>query len=95
MNGLYKDQSDDDYYTRKQQQRHRGCKGTAYGILVVILFALLFCLGEYAFSKLYPKKKDEIKRVNCVGYTVIDYDSVVWCDGRRIKYDWHFRVDKK
>jgi hypothetical protein len=47
-----------------------------------------FCFGFMTAKGMEKKRKPKVEIVS-VGYTVIDYDSVEWCECKRIKHDWH------
>ncbi|HTJ52556.1 MAG TPA: hypothetical protein VL443_24015 [Cyclobacteriaceae bacterium] len=85
-----------DYYEEKNAQRHNALRGTVNGLLIVFVLALVFSAGWYSGvhlnGKLNPSK---ITKQKCIGYTVISRDSVEWCDGKRVKYNWHVFSDYK
>ena len=39
-------------------------------------------------------KPVEAKKSRCTGYTVIDANTVQWCDGKIEKKDWQIRIGK-
>lgn len=56
---------------------------------MLIGFVTGFMWGWY--YSYHPKIKPTKPRT---GYTVIDYDSVEWSDGKREKYNWHVHTKK-
>lgn len=79
------------YYTNKIKRLERISK-----IETVICIILIVILSIAAFLYLREYERIKVIKVNCkcTGYTIIDRDSVIWCDGRRIKYDSHKTLTK-
>lgn len=53
-----------------------------------ICILLIVTIIIFLFNYFKINKNREIKKF-CNGYTVINYDSVTWCDGRDTLYNWH------
>lgn len=51
--------------------------GTAFGVMIQILWEIH-----------HRPQTNSVKHTPC-GYTAISYDSVLWSDGGRTKYNWH------
>lgn len=62
---------------------------------MIMWLGLGFCIGFSVANTFYCKehtevKPEEVKIKKSLEYTVIDYDSVEWSDGRRDTFDWHY-----
>jgi len=53
---------------------------------------MLILVGYTSFINV--TKPVEAKKARCTGYTVIDAQTVQWCDGKIEKKDWQIRIGK-
>ena len=60
--------------------------------LIVFGGWMLILVGSTSFMNV--TKPAEAAKKRCTGYTVIDANTVEWCDGRIEKKDWQIRIGK-
>lgn len=82
---------DDGRFTEREV-RHAQQLKSSLGLMGVLVGIAVLC---FAYSQYQTYLSNVPKPVPCVGYTVINYDSVEWCDGTKRKYNWHVKHTHK
>lgn len=83
----------EDYYNKKNDERFKHLRMSMIGTVVICVMFGLWAFG-YLISE-YMSVKVPVKKIKCSGYTVIDHERVVWCDGDTVLYDWQSKVKIK
>jgi hypothetical protein len=58
----------------------------------IIIFGVWMSLLLVYTSFMKIEKPNEVKKIRCTGYTVIDAHTVQWCDGSIEKKDWQIKI---